>query len=76
MTHPSRREELCNQIHMELGDMIVEKRGMISEVEIPMVTECKAEAVCVANYLRGVGYIVRLEEDMHDFLYTLIVTWR
>ena len=76
MAQVSRREELCNQIHMELGDMIVEKRGMISEVEVPMITESRGDAVAVSNYLRGVGYNVRLEEDMHDFLYTLIVSWR
>ena len=76
MIHPQRREMLCNQIHTDLGDLIVESKGMLSEVVIPMITECKAEAVCVANYLRGVGYTVELKEDMAEFLYTLLITWK
>jgi hypothetical protein len=76
MTSPSRRDRLCNQIHTDISDMIIDNRGMISQVEVPMITECKGEAVAVANYLRGVGYTVNLCEDMAEFLYTLIVTWK
>jgi L-lactate utilization protein LutB len=75
MTHPSRRMELCNQVHTDLGDLIIESKGMLSHVVIPMITEEKAEAVCVANYLRGVGYTVELHEEMKDFLYELLITW-
>ena len=76
MNTPTRRMELCNRVHQDIADIIIERRGMISQIEVPLITESKGEAVSVANYLRGVGYIVRLEEDMAEFLYTLNVTWR
>jgi hypothetical protein len=75
MLNVSRRDMLCNQIHTDLGDLIVESKGMLTEAVIPMITECKAEAVSVANYLRGVGYTVELHEEMKDFLYELLITW-
>jgi hypothetical protein len=76
MTHPSRRMELCNNIHSDIGDIIVENRGLISYIELPMITESKGDAVSVANYLRGVGYTIELKEDMAEFLYTLLITWK
>lgn len=69
------RTELCTNIHEQLADMIIERRGVIIGVEIPIVTEMKNDAVAVANYLRGMGYIVTLREEMKNFLYLLKVTW-
>jgi hypothetical protein len=76
MNSPTRRMELCNRVHQDISDVIIDHRGLISQVELPLITESKGEAVSVANYLRGVGYTVRLEEDMAEFLYTLLITWK
>lgn len=71
----TRRDELCNRIHQDVGDLIIETKGMVDFFVIPLITECKGEAVSVANYLRGHGYRVTLHEEMKEFLYQLDVKW-
>lgn len=71
----TRRDQLCNQIHTDLGNLIIDTRGMQSEFVIPLIVEDKGTAVCVANYLRGMGYTVNLIEMNAGFLYELIVIW-
>lgn len=70
----TRRDMLCNQIHTDLGDMIIETGGLQTEFVIPMVGE-KGDVVSVCNYLRGVGYTVTLVEMNKNFLFELLVTW-
>lgn len=71
----TKRMELCNQVHIDLGNLIIDTRGMQSEFVIPLIVEDKGTAVCVANYLRGMGYTVNLIEMNYGFLYEMIVTW-
>jgi hypothetical protein len=70
------RQEQCERIHTDIGDLILEKRGLVSQFEIPMIVENRGDAVACANYLRGHGYDVILQEDMPDCLYLLNVTWK
>lgn len=71
----TRRDQLCNQVHTDLSDLIIETRGMKNEFIVPLIVECKGDAVAVSNYLRGVGYTVNLIEMNAGFLYELIVIW-
>ena len=75
MTHPTRREEICNRVHQDITDLIIETKGMRDLFIIPLITDGKGEAVACANYLRGHGFEVTIKEEMAEFLYELSVKW-
>lgn len=75
MSTVTRRDMLCNQIHLDLADAIIEAGHTKKLFIVPLIVEDKGTAVAVANYLRNQKFDVVLSELNKNFLYELLVKW-